>query len=912
MRPPRLAETLLTVLLPEGYRGDSVRGDLFEEYTERARKSRRRAAIWYWVEALRVGFRYVGSRRVPVFNGPGRPTPGSRLDRASRTSWMRDLAFDIRFGFRGMKREPGWSLATLGTLGLAIGATSGIFAVVYGILLRPLPYPDPGRLVSLEFTPSSQATLEEASSWDDRMRRHYRRSITFPAYESLARGVVRTRRGPGAGNDHRPFWGLGAFDATWSYDVSLGEEGGTQRLGGVLASASLFQVLGIPPLVGRWTSEEEDQPDTRGAVLLSYRLWQDRLGSRRDLDGVQATVNGIPYTVVGVMPPNFGFPSETVDLWISLSHASRGLGSTNYEVVGRVVPGPDERQVDGALASQRVGLIRTGGPDWEMRPSVTPLQSSLVGEVRPALALLFCAVSTLLLIACVNVMNLALTRATRKEQEHGLRAALGAGPGRLARLLLTESVLVSILGAVLGLGLTWIIVNAVPGFAPEAVPRKASVRLDGAVLVFTGAVAVVVGLAVGLVPALHAVRLRSGTRLIPGFRWSSWGSVERRLRDGLVVVQLGLALVLLVSGSLLIRSFAALLNEETGFDPVSVLTFETSLPGDEYAEASARRAFYQELNDRVLSLPGVREAGMTIYLPAGGQFHWGDIEMEGHSPAPGQEVRVEQKEVTPTYFDVLGMDLLEGRPFRAEWVWSDAKEVVVTESLGRRHLAGESPIGRRINTGEDEWWTVVGVVADVRHRGAERDVPTVFFPYYSYRGGLDVALKVEGDPGVLALPIQRILADMDPDVTLFSLMPLEARLGRAVAGPRFQAFLVGAFGLLSALLSVVGIYGVMAYAVTRRTREMGIRRALGAESSRIVGRVAAHGFRLTLFGVGLGLVGVFLLTGLLEGFLFGVGPHDPTTLILAVSLLSGASLVACLVPAFRAARTDPLLALRSE
>ena len=890
-RPPRLAEVLLRHCLPRGLWGESALGDLHGEYVERAKvRGGARASAWYWSVALGLSSRYVLEQTSRVLLSGGlRPLGG-------------DLIQDLRFGLRGARREPGWTAATLATLGLGIGATAAIFAVVNAVLLRPLPYSEPQELVILEYAPANDAARAAAASWNDYLARHFRSTTTFRGYENLRWSV-----GP-------VFRELAAYDDSWTYDVSFGPAGGSDRLSGVLVSASLFPLLGVPPQLGRWTAAEEDLEGAPGAVVLSHDLWIRKCGGRPDVVGSVLQAGGEPYTVVGIMPPGFSFPTDGPELWLSMNGASRGDGSVNYQVVGRIRDGLSMEQIEAGLASRALPLPRPNASPWEMSTSASSLRGYLVGDVRPALLLLLSAVGGLLLIACVNVVNLMLTRATSREHEHTVRAALGAGPGRLARQLLTESVLVCFLGASLGVILAWLLLGGLLAVAPFDLPRLATISVDAAVLAFTAGVAVLVGLAVGLVPSAHAFRLRRVSRLVSGERSRSGGAGHARLRDALVVLQLAVTLVIVANGGLLVRSFAALLGEETGFDPEGVLTMQTSLPAARYPDVQDRQRFYREILDEVGALPGVQAAGLTLYFPGSDEFHWTDLEVEGYVPGPDEEPIAEQKQVTPGYFTAMGMRFVDGRAFEGDDVGAEAPEVVVTESLARTYFPGGHAVGRQLRTDLDGTWTIAGVVADVRSRGASRDAPTLYLPYHAsgYRGSMDVAVKVDGDPRSLSAALQRLVNAQDPEVVVFNVMPLDARLWMSVAGPRFRTFLLGAFGLVSLLLSMVGVYGVMAYTVAQRTRETGIRRALGAEAGRIVGRVAGHGLRLTGLGLALGGFVAFQVVGLMEGYLHDLEPHDPLTLALSATLLAAASMAACVVPALRAARVDPLQFLRAE
>jgi putative ABC transport system permease protein len=620
-----------------------------------------------------------------------------------------------------------------------------------------------------------------------------------------------------------------------------------------------------------------------------------------------------PYTVVGIMPRGFGFPSPAVQFWIPMAAGERGPGAWNYEVVGRVLRKATPDQATVQLEARTILELARDGSEREFGATLSTLQERLVGDVRPLLLIFMAAVTAVLLIACVNVVNLMLTRATSQEHEHTIRTALGAGPRRLAQQLLTESTVVSLLGAGLGYLLAFALTDVLVALAPGSIPRREEIGMDWVVFSFTLGVALLVGVGICLVPALRAVKIDLVSRLNEGPRGSSGGGRQGRIRDGLVVVQLGLALVLLVSAGLLVKSFTGVLAEETGFVARNVLTFETSLPASRYPSFESRRLFYAELLDKSRALPGVQAAALVVYLPASRWFHSTDYEVEGYTAGPGEELTAEIKQISVDYFATMGISLLEGRAFDNRDDQSAPSVVIVNESMARRYWGQGGAIGERIKL-DEEWSTVVGVVHDVRYRGAEREAPKIYLPYAAGTrlGSMDAVLRVEGRPEDLVPTIRQLLASLDLQVTLYGIQPLEDILWSAVAAPRFRTLLLVSFAVLSLLLSVVGVYGVMAYSVEQRTRELGIRMALGAEHSHVVWTVAARGMALTLAGISLGALGAYGAAGVLRSYLYNLQPQDPATFVAAAAALALASLLACCIPAFRATQVDPLIALRAE
>jgi predicted permease len=761
--------------------------------------------------------------------------------KTKRGALMESIWQDVRHVARSLLRKPGFTTAAVLTLGLGIGATTAIFSVVNSVLLRPLDYADPGRLAVLTYNPVDAATRAVWAAKSEGSLAHSRVSTTYPNY-LLWRDVTED-----------VFEDMGIYDDAWTYDINLGA--GTERLPGTLVSAGLFPLLGVQPALGRWFHADEDVPESAGSIVLSYGLWQRRFGGRSDVVGTTVSVREVPHTVVGVMPRGFAFPSRDAQFWLPMARASRGPGSTNYEAVGRARDGISVSQASAMLEARTIEVENRDGSLSAYGGALSPLRSHFVGDAGPLLLIFMGAVGAVLLIACVNVVNLMLTRATDMEHEHTVRAALGAGPKRLARQLLTESTMVSLLGAGLGLVVAFVLTDALVAMAPDSIPRRHEIGMDSSAFGFTLVIAALVGMGIGLVPAFRAVRINLVSRLNEGTRGAAGELRHGRLRDGLVIAQLALALLLLAGGGLLLKSFVGVLGVENGIDPDNVLTFETSLPRSRYPTGEEARPFYDELLRSVEAMPGVQSAALTQYLPATGWHHSTRFEVEGYAAAPDESFNAEHILISPDYFTTLGTPMLEGREFASGDDQSGLPVVVINQYMAQSYWGQRSALGGRVMV-DSVWHTVVGVVADVRHRGAgvggfhHGNEPRIYRSYAANSGrSMDVLVRVDGDPVVLAPSIRQLLASTDPTVALYAVQPLKDILWNAVSEPRFRTLLLGAFSIVSLMLSLVGVYGVVAYSVAQRTRELGIRKALGAVEGRIVRHVVQRGLLLTLMGL---------------------------------------------------------------
>ncbi|MEJ2185412.1 MAG: ABC transporter permease [Gemmatimonadota bacterium] len=809
---------------------------------------------------------------------------------------MSSLIRPIRQAARRLLRAPGFTLVAVATLALGIGANTAIFSVVESVLLRPLPYPEPHRLVML---------------WEDFSRRG---------------GEAEDWFSPGNFYDWREqntsFTGMSAF-TEWS--PTLVDEEGAERLKAGLVTQGFFRVLGVDPLLGRTFAAEEDAPGQNHVAVLSYGLWQSRFGGARDIVGRTISLDGEPTNVIGVMPRGFAFPLLPGSaLWspLGVDLANGPRASIYLQVVARMKPGvtltaarSDVRSIAARLekdyprANQGVGA------------ALTPLHETLVGDLRPALLTLLGAVGLVLLIACVNLANLLLVRSASRRRERAIRTALGAGPGRLAADVLVESLVLAAAGAGAGVVLAAWLLDALVALAPVSMPAAFAPRLDSAVLVFAMALAALTGLAFGLVPALHGFRDRVTVDLKEGAAGSGLGRSGRRLRSGLVAGQVALAFALLVGAGLLLRSFLALQSVNPGFQPRGLLTFEIGLPAGEYAEGTRVNTFLNDFLTRIRALPGVGEAGMVSSVPMSGNDTDASFVIEGEpAPTPGQGKVIWYRQVDPDYFRTMRIPLIEGRGIRASDGPDAPRVAVLSETAAQRFFPGQDPVGKRFKPGSDPardipWWTVVGVVGSVRHAGlraAPRAEMYISQAQAPRRSMTLVVRATRGDPLQLVAGVRAVLRDMDPHLAISRVRTQDAIIGRTIALPRFLTLCLIAFGFMALVLAGIGIYGVIAYAVGQRTREMGIRMALGAGRGDVVRLVMGQGALIIAGGLAAGLLAALGLGRAIRGLLFHVPSADVVTFIVAPLVLTGVALLAIYVPARRATRVDPLDALRTE
>jgi len=809
---------------------------------------------------------------------------------------METLIQDMRYGARQLMRQPGFTLVAVLTLALGIGANTAIFSVVHAVLLRPLPYFQPERLV----------VLSETTRDGDEM------GVAYPNFEDWRQ---RAR----------------SFSAMASYrDQSFNLTGiePPLHLQGRMVNANFFGLLGVRPERGRLFTEQDDHLGAERTVLFSHGLWQERFGGDPGVIGSSVTLQGQRFTLIGVLPAGFEYFGPA-DVYVPLSLyltpyfglLDRGNHMELY-VLARLKDGTTHQQARVEVKALAAQLQReypaTNSGNGAM---LQPLEEVLVQGVRPTLLVLFAAVGFVLLIAAVNVANLLLARAAARQKELAVRIALGAGRARLIRQMLTESLLLSGLGGLAGLLLgAWALEGLLAVVPAGSVPRINQVGLDPTVLIFTLAVSLFTGLLFGLLPARQAARALPQEALKAGAR--SIGALSRhRTRRALLVAEVGLAVMLLAGAGLMIRTVIELTQVETGFRPENLLVARLLLPQQDYP-VPRRLVLYRELVSRVQALPGVESAALTMSLPseAVGTWTWDSIFIVGDKPVPDRTQLPWSffLPVSPGYFETMGVRLMRGRLFTDADNENASTTTVINETLARRYWPNEDPIGKRLKQGWPEsktpWREVIGVVADVKLTGVDQPTPPqAYLPLAQQPvSSLAVVVRTAGNPLALASSVEQTVHSFDKDLPVFSVRSMDQLMENAIAGQRLAMALLAGLGGLAVTLAATGIYGVISYSVAQRTQEIGVRMALGAQPGNILRLVLGEGFRTVLVGIGLGLAGALALTRLMASLLFGVGPTDPVALAGAALVLLGAALAACYVPARRATRVDPLVALRYE
>jgi putative ABC transport system permease protein len=806
-----------------------------------------------------------------------------------------ELGQDLRFAGRQLWKSPSFTLVAVLTLALGIGATTAIFSVVYGVLLRPLPFEAPERLVRPYFVDPGGQTYGAFS----------------PPNFLDVRAASRT---------------LADLTSVEGGTLNLSGDGSEpERLKAALVGANFFKVMGIRPLRGRLFAPGEDRPGAPRVAVISEKLWERRFGSDPGLVGRSLTLNGQPYSVVGILRRGAQFPSAS-DVWVPKVFSPEELkqrGSVYFAAIGRLAPGATLRQArtEADVIGRRLSTqFPKDNASYFQTMTFVSLEERMLGDTRKPLLILLGAVGFVLLIACVNVANLLLVRAAAREGEIAVRVALGAGRGRIVRQLLTESLVLALAGGAAGAALASWITKALVVLGPDDIPRLDQARVDGTALLFALGLSLLCGVLFGLAPALQTSRADLGGVIREGTRGSK-GRTGTRARGLLVVVEMALAVVLLAGAGLLIRSFAQLQNVDPGFKAEHVLTFKTALPEGKYPDDARVRAFTSALLERTAALPGVNAAGVTAYgLPLSGDEESFSFTVAGRPPAPpGKEDSIRTAVVTPGYFRLLGIRVARGREFLPRDRDGAQPVVVINEAAARRFFPGEEPLGRRIELG---WRShglhhggeIVGIVAGFKQDALQQEVePQLFLPYdQGPVETLSVVLRSSGDPEALASAVRPVVRALDPDLPIYELQPLTGLVAASTSQPRFYMLLLGGFAAIALALAAVGIYGVIAYAVRQRTQEIGIRMALGASRDRVLGMVVGQGMLLALAGAAAGLLGASLTTRGLRGLLFEVSASDPATYAGVALVLMAVAAVAAYLPARRAARTEPGLALKGE
>jgi putative ABC transport system permease protein len=811
---------------------------------------------------------------------------------------MDTLLQDLRYALRALRRNPGFTLVAVVTLALGIGANSAIFSVVNAVLLRSLPFAEPERLVQLGTTRQGEAPTAG--------------TVSPPDFMSLR-------------EESRAFTDLVAFTSGSATLTGLDEP---RRLDAAFVSAGFFELLGAAAVLGRTIDPEENLAGNTDVVVLGYGFWRQTFGGDPSVIGRTLTLNGINRTVIGVAPLGFGYPEQRA-LWAPLAYDESFSAETAVnrraqylQVLGRLRPGVSLEQARTEVSALSARLEQEfAETNTQVVLTMVPLRQVLLGEVRRPLLILLGAVGLVLLIACANVANLLLARATARQSELAVRTALGAARGRLVRQVLSESVLLGLLGGGLGLLLAYGGTALLIALQPEGIPRIEEVGVDGTVAAFTLGVSLLTGLLFGLLPALRAARSSPMGSLRQGGRDGLPGRQGQRTRSFLVVAEMALAVMLLVGAGLLLRSFARLQQVDPGFRPEQTLAVELSLPWQRYPEAAQQVAFYQTLLERLDALPGVSSVGAVLFLPMVNRHFTISFDVRGREPArPGEAETLEVRIATPDYFRTMGIPLQRGRPF-TEGDHAEAPQVVlINETTARRFFRGEDPIGQyiQLGLGLDEGrfagGEVIGIVGDVRQLGPGEDfVPEIYLPHAQVPAGtMSVVLRTTDDPRALVGAIRGEIRTLDPNLSVEGVRSLEQVVSHAVAQPRFYMLLLSLFAIVALTLAAIGIFGVMAYLVAQRTREIGVRIALGASPTAVQQMVVGRALRLALGGIALGGLGALGLTRVMEGLLYGVSTTDPVSFLAVAFLLTGVALLAGYLPARRASRVDPMIALRAQ
>ena len=808
----------------------------------------------------------------------------------------------FKYAIRALIRRPGFSALSIMALALGLGANAAIFRVIDGVLLQPLPYPEADRiLMPWEFSADIQQRLgfdrlpSSAADFLD----YYSGNRTFERFASM-----RTEQ------------------------LNLTGRGEPERIGAVRVSAEFFEVLGVQPVVGRSFQMGDEGRDR--VVLIAHSLWRRSFGSDPGVSGRVVSLNGEPATILGVLPDWFRFPAAgelpqgfgfslsplvwTLD--VLTPEQRRNRGGKSLALIGRLKRGVTASDAQADLAKIAADIARDfpgTNAGWTIR--VMTLREQLVGSLRPALIALLTAVGLVLLIACANVANLLLVRATARQREICLRYALGAPRSTLVWASLAESLLLAGAGGLAGLGIAWWMLRALLTMAPASLPAAAQAGLDWDVLVFTVVLSLVTGVLFGAVPAWHGTRYDTADGLREGSRGMVGGRGAARTRNALVVFEVALAVTLLIGSVLLVQTFVRLIHVNTGFRTDRILTMEIALPKTAYTPARAS-TFFVSLIERLAALPGVEAAGLTSGVPLSGSENLLPVTAEGQPrPQPGHEIISDYRVITAGYFEALGIPLLEGDSIQPS---PDAPRVWINQTMARSAWPGRPAVGRRLKlTNYDRdaaWYTVAGVVGDTRYTGLDRALRPQVYVYFTQdpKEQMAIVLRSYGDPSLLVASARQAVQSLDPNQPIARVRTMEQIVTTSVANRRFQMALIGVFAVLAVALAVVGLYAVVSYSVAERIHEMGLRLALGARPANLVALVLGEGLRLVMLGLAIGIGAALVLTRFLETLLFGVDARDTITFLLAPAVLLGAALLGCLAPARRAMRVDPAVALRGE
>ena len=807
---------------------------------------------------------------------------------------METLIKDVRYAARGLWKRPGFTAVAVLTLALGIGANTAIFSVVNAVLLKPLRFREPERLVMI---------------WEDATFAGFPRNTPAPANYVDWKSQTQS------------FEDIAAT-AEWTFNLT--GDGDPERVSAYGVTANFFPLFGVAPELGRVFVPEEDRPGANKVTVLSHALWQTRYGADRQIINRDIQLDGEKYTVVGVMPRDFQFFESDVRLWVPLALDAEDLanrGGHYLKVVARLKPGVTLPQAQSDVSAVMARIAKDHPEesfDGKLGAEVLPLREQLAGDVRGSLVVLLVAVAFVLLIACANVAGLLLARAVGRRREIALRVALGASRVRVVRQLLTESLLLAAAAGVIGSVLAIWSFAFLQKLIPQQMVLLTSLQLDTRILLFTVLLSIITGVVFGLVPALQSAKVDLNEALKQGTRVTS----RSRLRSALIVSEVALSLVLLVGAGLLIQTLFQLFNQYSVLQPEQVLTMRTVLPQSKYKEAQQRQAFYEQVLDRVEHLPGVVAAGYTTSVPLSWKGGTSGFVPEGiKSPIPGMAYDANHREVSVNYLKAMNIPLRQGRYFDKRDNETSMRVAIINETMARQYWPGENALGRRFNIGDPndgEWMEIVGIVADVRQMGLDEPVKAeMYFPYRQITDWLgyiprDLAIRTSGETSNLVGSVRQIIRDVDADQPISNIATMSEVLGVEGEQRRMGMIMLVAFAGLALLLASLGIYGVLAYFVTQHTNELGVRMALGASQRNILALVLKKGMGLTLLGVAIGIAVSFALTRLMSSLLFGVKAFDPLTFVTVPFLLATVALVACWIPARRAAKVDPMVALRYE
>ncbi len=812
---------------------------------------------------------------------------------------MLHLGKDIRYGFRTLSKTPGLTAAAILTLSLGIGANSAIFSVIDAILIRPLAYTDSGNLVLVYGNRPDKGVHRLPVAPPDFLD-FQKRSQSF---DQIA--AIRSQPSVLTGRDL------------------------PERIEATAVSPVLFELLGLKPKLGRLFARDEDQAAKSGVVILSDGLWRRRFGGEASVLGSPLILSGRSFTVIGVAPEKFRLLDQPSDLWIPYSPDPEELaplkrGYRSLTVLAHLRPGVTRAQAETEVqAVARRIAAENPQTNAGYGAEVVPLKEQMVGDIRPTLWTLLAAVGFVLLIGCANVANLMLARAGTREKEIAVRTSLGANPGRLVAQLLTESVVLAVIGGLAGLLLAYWVTPVLVKLAPASIPRADEIAVNWRVLLFTLGISVGTGIVFGLAPALLAVSSDLNSILKTSGRGTTGHRTRSRTRDALVVSEIAACVALLIGAGLLIRSFERLADVNPGFRTDHLLTMQIALPETRYSGMKIAQ-FYRQLLERVQKLPGVAAAGVSRFLPLGGGDASANFQIAGQpAGAIADQPRAKFRATSEAYFSAVGIPLLEGRLFDRTDGENTPKVVIINDLARRRYWPNEDPIGKRIQAGFDEtnWATIIGVVGNVRHAGLDAEVnPETYYHYLQIppdvmnfaEGTMALVLRTRGDPAELSTAVRNELRAIDPNQPVFNVRTMTEVVSGSVAAPRFRTVLVGIFASLALLLAAIGLYGVMAYSVTQRVNELGVRAALGAQPGDILKLVVGHGVRLALVGIALGVLLALAGTRIIARLLFGVTSLDPLTFAVTCAVMLAVAALASFVPALRASRVDPASALRTE